>query len=237
MNISQWAKRFSAMIFLLGLVLTASAQVDKKPYSEWNEKEAMKVLNDSAWSQTQTLTDTSNVTGVARADSSQSRIAEVININYRVRFFSAKPVRQAFSRMVELQQQGKVNEQLAAQLQALANAEFPDYVIVTVLVDSPTPSQKVQQATAAFYKLTTAELKNSTYLVTKGGQRIFLHEYQPPRKDGFGARFIFPRLVDGEPYLNANSGELAFHSEIPGITTLNTRYKVKEMMFGGKLEY
>ena len=237
MNIPGVTKRFGAMMFLLVLVLTATAQVDKKPYTEWSEKEAMKVLNDSAWSQTQTATDTSNVTGMARADSSQSRIAEVVNINYRVRFFSAKPVRQAFSRMVELQQQGKVSEQLAAQLKALAGAEFPDYVIVTVLCDSTTPSQKVQQATAAFYKFTTADLKNNTYLVTKSGQRIFLQEYQAPRKDGFGARFIFPRLVDGEPYLNANSGEISFHAELSGITTLNTRYKVREMMFDGKLEY
>ncbi len=235
MNRTTVTTKLGTIVFLLALALTATGQVDKKPYNEWNEKEAMKILNDSAWSQTQTTTDAT--TGVARTDSSQSRIAEIININYRVRFFSAKPVRQAFSRMIALQQQGKMNDQLAAQLKALADAEFPDYVIVTVLVDSTTPSPKVQQATAALYKFTTADLKNTTYLVTKSGQRIFLQEYQPPRKDGFGARFIFPRLVDNEPYLNANSGELAFHTELPGITILNTRYKVKDMLFGGKLEY
>ena len=113
-------------------------------------------------------------------------------------------------------------------------------------------------------KLTTGDLQNNTYLLADNGQRIYLKEYQSPRNDGLGARFIFPRLVDGKPFITAETESLLFHSEFgetaaplaPGSNptqqtgpspssnirpfsnfVLNMRYKVKDMMFGGKLEY
>jgi hypothetical protein len=225
------------VVLLLVFAGSASAQWDKKPYTEWSDKDATKILNNSAWGQTQTLTDTSNMTGNNRADSAQSRISDVTSVNFRIRFLSSKPIRQAFSRIIELQQKGEVNEQLAKQLSSLANADFPDYAIVSVLCDSQSQSSKLQQANAGLYKFTTAELKPSTYLQAKGGQRVFLQEYQAPRKDGLGARFVFPRMVDGKPILTPESGEVVFHSELPNLVVLNMRYKVKDMMFNGKLEY
>lgn len=234
---TQLVKTLPVTLLLLALFVSAPAQWDKKPYTEWSEKDALKVLNDSAWGQTQTLTDTSNMTGVARADSSSSRISNVDQVNFRIRFFSSKPVRQAFSRMIELQMKDKLNDEMKGKLKSLATADFPDYVLITVLCESPNANNKIQEATAALFKFTTADLKNNTYLLTKGGKRVFLQEYQPPRNDGFGARFVFPRLVDGEAYITPESGEILFHSELPKLVDLNMRYKVKDMMFNGKLEY
>lgn len=231
-------QRVLLIVFLLmAFVGSASAQWDKKPYSEWSEKDATKILNDSSWGQTQTFTDTSNMSNTNRTTSNQTLISDVVQVNFRIRFLSAKPIRQAFTRIIELQQKGKVSEQLAKQLSGLANADFPDYAIVSVLCDSPSQSNKLQQANAALFKFITAELKPNTYLQAKGGERIFLQEYQPPRNDGLGARFIFPRMVDGKPILTPESGEILFHSELPNLIVLNMRYKVKDMMFNGKLEY
>src|SRR5439155_1385020 len=77
-------------------------------------------------------------------------------------------------------------------------------------------SNMLQQANAALYKLTTNELKNDTYLVIRDGKRLFLKEYQRPRNDGLGARFIFQRLTDGEPFINERSDAILFHAEISG---------------------
>jgi len=63
---------------------------------------------------------------------------------------------------------------------------------------------------------TTAQLKSGTYLSVSGGQRVFLQEYQAPRKDGLGARFIFPKMEDGKPFVTFESGEILFHSELNG---------------------
>ncbi len=227
----------SSVLALLLAPLMISAQWNKKPYAEWSEKEAMKLLNDSPWGQTQALTDTSQMTGQARADSSQSRVQEVFNVNFRIRFLSAKPVRQALIHLIEIKNKGKINDELAARLKAFAAADFPDYVIITVSADSDKASRLLQQSTQSFYVLTTTDLKNNTYLLA-GGQRVFIKEYQPPGNDGFGARFIFPRMVDGKAFVTPESGDVLFHSDPRSApVALNMRYKIKEMSYEGKLEY
>lgn len=244
------------------------AQWNKKPYTEWSEKEATKVLNDSPWGQTHTFTDTSRQSSTQTTGTTPTTaIAEVVNVNFRVRFLSARATRQAFVRMIELQQKGKLPEQVAARMKAFASADFPDYIVVAVTVDSDKPSNMLQQANSLLYKLTTNELKNNTYLVTDNGKRLFLKEYQPPAKDGMGARFIFQRLLDGEPFVSEKSGEIGFHTDLSGGSsldgtiantaipnrehvsgtanrtastfgfTIKTRYRVKDMVFDGKLEY
>ncbi len=226
----------SSFMLVLTFPLALSAQWNKKPYTEWSEKEATKLLNDSPWCQTQALTDTSQMTGQARADSSQSRVQEVFNVNIRIRFLSAKPVRQAISHLMELTNREKISAQLAARLKAFAAADFPDYIVITVTSESDKASRLLQQTQASFYKLTTNELKNNTYLLA-GGQRVFIKEYQPPGNDGLGARYIFPRMVDGKPFIMPETADVLFHSEPLGTVMLNMRYKVKEMMYDGKLEY
>jgi hypothetical protein len=176
------------------------------------------------------------MTGQGRADSSQSRVQEVFSVNIRIRFLSAKPVRQAISHLMELTNREKISAQLAARLKAFAAADFPDYIVITVTSESDKASRLLQQTQASFYKLTTNELKNNTYLLA-GGRRVFIKEYQPPGNDGLGARYIFPRMEDGKPFITPETGDVLFHSEPLGTVVLNMRYKVKEMMYDGKLEY
>ena len=222
-----------------------AANWEKKPYTEWSEKDALKMMNDSPWGQTQTVTDASNpFASGRRMDSGQSRISDIPEINFRIRFLSAKPVRQGISRFMELQQKGKVNERLAEQLRAFAVADFPDYIVVTVTCEASNASSLFREANALLYKLTTGDLQNTTYLMTRDGRRLFLQEYQVPRKDGLGAHFIFPRVVDGKPFATGESGEVRFYSELGnGLSVagkpvfLNMRFDVKDMVFGGKLEY
>src|SRR5713226_794632 len=104
---------------LLFAPLIVPAQWSKKPYTEWSEKEALKLLDDSPWSQKQSFTDTSKNFSVSRG---QTTIADVITVNFHIRFFTARPVRQAISRYTESQQKGKLSDQMAARLKALATA-------------------------------------------------------------------------------------------------------------------
>jgi hypothetical protein len=52
-----------------------------------------------------------------------------------------------------------------------------------------------------------------------------------------GAKFIFPRIVDGLPFLTSDSGTVRFYAEVSDSLKLNMRYKVAEMVFDQKLEY
>ncbi len=239
-------RRFVASVAVVVFLISAvSAQWDKKPYTEWSQQETEKILNNSPWGQTQALTDTSKMFDTGRRlDSGQSRVADVTQVNFRIRLLSAKPLRQAICRSMEIQQKGELPAQLAAQLRAFAAADFPDYIVITVTVESQNPSSEFQAATSVLGKITTAELKNDTYLLVKGGKKVFLKEYQSPRNDGLGARFIFPRLVEGKPFITADAESVLFYSELGQSLRvaskpifLNMRYKTGDMMFQGKLEY
>ena len=242
----------TAAVVLCSII--AFGQYDKKPYLEWSENEANKIMNDSPWSQTHTLTDTSKAFNTSRGRrTAASTASNVVTVNFRIRFLSSHPVRQAISRLALLHD-NKIPEQMLGRLKALAEAPFPDYVVVAVTTDSDRGSDMLTQANETLQRATTAVLINKTYLITNTGQRVYLKEYQAPRNDGFGARFIFPRIIDGKEMLTAGNGEVVFHTEMgggsdlnSGVTTsdtangygftLHTRYKVKEMMFNGKLEY
>ena len=255
LKIRRGLRAIAAAASMLAICLAAFAQYDRKPYTEWSEKEATKLLSDSPWSQTHTLTDTSKAFNTSRnRRTAASTASAVTEVNFRVRFLSSRPVRQALSRLALLHD-NKMPEQMLGRLKALAEAPFPDYVVVAVTTDSDRGSDMLQQANETLRRATTAALANKTYLVTNDGQRIYLKEYQAPRNDGFGARFIFPRVINGKEMISSSdNGEIVFHAEMgggsdlnSGVTTsdtatgygftLHTRYKVKDMIFNGKLEY
>ena len=79
--------------------------------------------------------------------------------------------------------------------------------------------------------------KNSTYLQRSDGKQLFLEEYVPPGKDGFGARFIFLRMPDEKPFIDASSKEIRFFAQVNGSIKIDRRFKVADMMYQGELEY
>ncbi|MEK6406565.1 MAG: hypothetical protein AABN34_06340 [Acidobacteriota bacterium] len=230
----------SALALLLASPLAISAQWSKKPYTEWSEKEATKLLNESPWGRTDTFTDMSKSFSSGpganpTARTTPSADSSVRNVHFRIRFLSARPVREAFARLIELRQKGAIPEQVAARLKAFVVSGFNDFVVVTVDCESEAKTE-FQQIQALLNNRTTADLKNSTYLQS-GNNKVFLEEYQSPKSDGLGARLVFPRLVDGKPWLTEASDEIHFYSELSTTYKLDMRYKVKEMMYQGKLEY
>ena len=80
-------------------------------------------------------------------------------------------------------------------------------------------------------------LKTTAYLERKDGKRVALMDYRAPTQDGMGAKFIFPRKLDGQPFLDANSGELRVNIQVGKNVKVSRRFKVAEMMYDGKLEY
>lgn len=223
--------------------LSISAQLNKKPYTEWSEKDARKVLDNSPWAQTQVFSDTSNEfgKGIGRGangttdSSSGDYSAHYLNI--RIRLLSARPVRQAFARIITLMQKGQVSEQLAAQLKGFATKDASDYIAVAVDCDAKESKSELREFRTLLDNRTLVDLKNNTYISGTGGERVYIGAYRPPSADNLGAQFLFPRLINGAPFITPSSEEIHFYSEISTKYILNMRYKVKDMMFDGKLEY
>lgn len=231
---------FMAFSLLLICPLLSAAQWNKKPYTEWSEKEALKLLNDSPWGQTQIYTNNSNTFGTgpgqAARGSAQSGDYNTYFLNIRIRFLSSKPIRQAFSRLIALKQKDEMSDQLAAQLKAFATQDLPDYIIIAVDADSSQSKNEIREFRSLLDTRTTVDLKNNTYL-SVGGERVFVADYQPPKKDGLGAKFIFPRNLNGKPLITSEAQEVQFYSEFSANYKLSMRYKVKDLMYDGKLEY
>ena len=59
----------------------------------------------------------------------------------------------------------------------------------------------------------------------------------PPGKDGFGARFIFLRELDGQPFITKDTGEVRFYAQYSNGIKIDRRFKVADMLYDGELEY
>lgn len=230
-----------ALTILIGV---ASAQWNQKPYPQWTEKEALRMLDDSPWGQTQVFADSTSPGGgpVPNGDPDRaidqggSRVSYISQINFRIRFLSARPVRQAISRLMEIRRR-EDSPEFAAKLKDFVTEESPDYVVVAVLCDSPRPTAKLQRAMEMLDQLTTEKLKGKAYLATSDGRRAPIEEYQPPGRDSIGARFFFPRLINGKPLIRGDRGEIRFYAEMSDEYKLDRSYKIKTMTYEGRLEY
>jgi hypothetical protein len=238
------------LLAILFIAVPASAQ-KTKPWTEWNEKEAAKILNDSAWGQTQTeLAEAAEPTSVSAVSQTTAgrredqRISSASNVesgesktraslNYRVRFLSAKPVRAAFVRMIELQ---GANPERVAELRPFVDRDFGDYIVIALSVDG-TDRKRLGPSTEEIKNAEEAALQKSAYLERKDGSKLFLTNFRAPAQDGLGAKLVFPRVVDGKPFIDANTGEFKFVLEIGKTIKINRKFKVSDMMYDGKLEY
>ena len=122
-----------------------------------------------------------------------------------------------------------------AERRTFVDRDFSEYVIVTLKLEG-SDKKKLVPAMQFLGGADPSALKNTTYLERKDGKRLALMDYRAPGPDGLGAKFIFPRTLDGKPFLDNNSGEVRIYIEL-GKTKVIRRFKVADMMYDGKLEY
>lgn len=239
---------FAALGLLLSTSLAVVAQ-NAKPWTEWSEKDAAKILNDSAWGQTQTekkeappnASDAISRNGsglkggMATTNGESGQAIPDTAVRFRARFLSAKPVRSAFARILVLRRP-TADEALVAQLQGFIDRDFADYVVVTLMVEAAN-DRLTMPAMHLLNTSTTDSLKDKVFLERKDGKRLTLADYRPPGPDGMGAKFIFSRQLEGQPFLTDTSDNVKFLAEFNDKMKLNLRYKVSEMKYDGKLEY
>ena len=195
----------SAGLFLTGLGAGADFW-DKKPYTQWTDKEARKILLSSPWTYEYKWgyigSIAQNVTG--QGDSEREFLTII-----RVHLFSAHTLRQAYAAIAARQ-----NPKGAEELKRFADREFKDDIIVSWTLDSvPKGASSVFDIERTLRSLSLSDLKNTTYLATNLGKKVYLKDYLPPPADGTGAKFIFPRFVEpGVPFLTPDDKTLRFQT-------------------------
>lgn len=238
-----------ALLFVsFALAADVAAQKEEKSWKQWSEKEAEKILSNSPWSQVQVDTDTSEMffsptsdpTTRRPTDSDGPRLEagatnQSTNVKYGVRFFSARPVRRAFVRMIQLRQKD-LPPDVTERMNSFAEVPASDSIIIAVTIEG-TDKRSLGKVMQIVNSAATGTLKNKTYLERSDGKRLFLEEYVPPGKDGFGARFIFHRMVDEKPFLSLDFTDVRFFAEFESVVKLNTKFKLSPMLLDGQLEY
>ena len=236
-------------VFALLSASTVIGQKEQKSWKDWSKKDAEKVLSDSPWAHFQVDTDLSEMfyqpttdarTSGSRAPNASSRLEQgatnqETSVKYGIRLFSARPVRQAFVRMIQLQQKN-LEPDVMARMNNFAELPSDNAIIVAVTIEG-SDKRSLGKVMQIVESAATGTLKNTSYLERNDGKRLFLEEYVPPGKDGFGARFIFPRIVDEKPFLTSDMTDVRFVSEFGTAIKLNMRFRIADMMLDGKLEY
>jgi hypothetical protein len=228
----------AACALLLIFSVTAVTQWDKKPYTDWSEKDAQKLLDNSPWAKSTEISYSrgsagkSNSTGGA-SDNSRLEMGNNKVARFRMRLISAMPMLEALNRSNLIQ---KPREQTIAHIRAL-NADN-DHILISVSCDY----NRIALDETGHRPKTLEEIKRVTYLEVKGGNRVFLQEYEPSREDKLGWILVFPRFVDGKPLITPESGDVRFHTEVYlwenfRFVQLSATFKAKEMIYQGKLEY
>jgi len=241
-----------AMLLLLVMLGSALGQKDKK-WTDWTKKDADKMLSDSPWAKTQTETDSregfftptsqAGVNGARETSNDASRTTQgatnqSTNVVYYVRFFSARPIREALIRSMELNNPS-MDAETISKMHAFAEGKAQDSIVVTVTFKGGQGSD--QRSTGpvmqAFNSAVVGTLKNKTYLQRSDGKQLFLEEYYPPGKDGFGAHFVFLRMPEEKLFIDGNTKEIRFYSELSSNIKIDRRFKTADMMLEGELEY
>lgn len=223
---------------------SVGAQDLSKPWTEWSKKDAEKVLNDSSWGQTYVQeaaapTSSAVVTntrgGMASGDTRNVESGESKAsgpVKYRARFLTAKPVREAFSRMVILSQPTAPAD-LTSQLQGFIDRDFGDFLVVSFSLEGG----NAKGAEMMLSRLTGEMLKDKVFLERKDGKKANFIDYKVPMGDGMGAKIVFSRTLDNKPFLGEGDDFVKFFFQVSDRQKISMKFKVSGMNYAGKLEY
>lgn len=229
----------SVFLTIVSVVAKEKESYDGTPFQQWSQQVVSKILSDSPWAQKWGTGEAFQTMGQAGSQAEQGQ-TEAQN-TFTVRVFSSLAIRQAFVRATEITNgydsmppDGK--KEFDTKVNGLLNADVSDEVVLAVTFKSnmPVTSRDIQR----FFETATAPtLNQSAYLFTPHG-RIDLLKYFAPSNEVSFARFIFPRVVNGQPLIQPGDKQLRFEVYIPPIgQVLKVGFDPRKMMFQGKLDY
>jgi len=202
-----------------------------KPYTEWSDKDVTKMTTNSPWAKEFSVEMPGGAGGGGGGgkkgrDGGQTGAAEagggMPGLTLTIRWVSALPVKQALVRM-----NFKGDAANSADVKKALEADEPDYVIV------------VAGLNRAMVRGSADELKQAmmaaTELVIKGKEPIKAKDFRIVGQGRVDAVFAFPKINP----ITEDDKEVEFQCKVgtAGATiVIKERFRLKDMMFNGKLE-
>jgi hypothetical protein len=226
--------KITAPVLILLTTAAAVLQADDG-YRSWTLDEAARVLNGSPWSYEETYTRI--VGGIGSGIQGEKEIYST----YFVRLLSAQPVRQAYARIRQIQMgydaldpAGKLR--IDSELGRIVNLDVSDWIVVAVTFRCNEPREEAR-INRFFANGTSETVRQRSFLSTGRHPRILLAAYYPPRESAVGARFVFPRTINGEPVIGEADQELVFELDTPSSSSdLRAVFRIADLQLEGKRE-
>jgi hypothetical protein len=217
------------------IAVAATPWTSLEPFNTWSLDRAVKVLNDSPWARQETFTRV--IRGVGSGISGEK---EIYNTFY-VRFLSARPVREAYARVQQIQHD--YDKMPPEEKRQFDEAQLPNldldvsrWIVVSVSFRSNDPNE--ESVVRRFFQSETVEtLKNKVFLSTPSCPQVELSAYFPQREESVGAKFVFRRQVDGVPVVTKECPNITLELlDVPGVDSrLRATFEVKSMIVGDRL--
>ncbi|MDM7994477.1 MAG: hypothetical protein QUT30_02210 [Acidobacteriota bacterium] len=208
-----------------------------EPFSNWSINRVVQLLNSSPWAKQETFTRV--ISGVGSGISGEK---EIFN-TYYVRFLSARPIREAYARMQQIQHgYDKMSPEEKAHFEAVQllnlDMDVSRWIVLSVSFRSNDPNEE-SSVRRFFQSETVKTLKNKAFLSTSSCPQVELSAYFPQREESVGAKFVFPREVDGIPVLNRKCQNITLELlDVPGANSrLRATFAVKPMIVGNQLVF
>jgi hypothetical protein len=230
------------------LAVAATSWKNLEPFDQWSMDKAVKVLNDSPWAKQQTFTRV--IRGVGSGISGEK---EIYNTFY-VRFLSARPIREAYARVKQIQhgydtmspeEKLRFEEALSPGL----DLDVSKWIVLTVSFRSNDPNE--ESRVRRFFQSETVEtLKTKAFLSTPTCPQVEIFAYFPQKEESVGAKLVFPREYDGLPVITKECSSVTLELlDVPGTESessfdsrssssesrFRTTFKVESMIVGDRI--
>ncbi len=201
---------------------------DEKKFTEWSEKEARRVIENSPWARPVSLPDEKagainmNVGGLAGTPGEIVKGSQTPSVTAVLRWHSALPVKQAVARL-------RFGAEAGTSPEAAKTLSRQEDRYVLGFVGFPAGLLKNDPAKVE-------ELKKKIRLKIKNKPEIPASHVQVERRGNLTDLYIFfPKGQDGSPLIEMRDNEVEVEVGFES-RTVRRKFKLKDMEFGGKLE-
>jgi len=151
--------------------------------------------------------------GGGAGSGSPTQGVDVQEFKFTARLFSARPIRDAYVRMLQLMNHydglpAARQQAFDQQMDRFLHADFSQQVVIALSYQTNDPIAQ-QNLDKWFNTQTTDTLKQNAYLFSPIAGQLELRKYFP-NQGGMGAEFVFPRIFKGEPILQPGAGKMRF---------------------------
>lgn len=226
----------SFILTLTALLLSAwLPAAPDKPFRKWSLSETVQILNDSPWASKETFTQV--IGGIGSGVQGEKEIYKT----YYVRILSARPIREAFARIRQLQLDydnlsPERRKAIDRQITSGVELDVRQWIVIAVAYRSNNPQDQAG-VDRFFQEQTTQTMRNRAFLSGEQLPRVELSAYYRPKEATVGAKFVFPRVQDGISVVDPADKQLVFEFDSPGPgPQLRARFSITDMIVDGDLE-